>query len=134
MRLIIADDSEVFAQRLIRELSDIDGVDIVAHARTGAEALRAISTLHPEVVILDIQMPDGSGIDVLESLKGEPISPITIVLTSFAFAQYRKKCLRLGASFFFDKSAEFAKVAEVLAQMLRRGSASGEKEAHGGDC
>ena len=123
MRVLVADDSEVFVQRLLRALGEIGGVEIVAQVRTGAEALQAIRNLQPEVVILDIRMPEGSGIDVLESLKRDKTATITIVLTNFAYPQYRKKCLQLGARFFFDKSAEFAKVGEALRRLLLKVSA-----------
>jgi DNA-binding NarL/FixJ family response regulator len=126
MRVLIADDSEVFAQHLLQALGEINGVEIVGHARTGAEALQAVYNLRPEVVILDIRMPGGSGIDVLESMKSEKVTPITIVMTNFNYSQYRKKCLQLGARFFFDKSAEFAKVCEVLRLLAHRASASTE--------
>jgi len=131
MRLLIADDSEPFVRRLIRALSEINGIEIVGRARTGTEALQAICKLQPEVVILDIRMPDGSGIDVLKGLKRGNVTPITMVVTNFAFAQYRRKCLQLGARFFFDKSAEFAKVGEVLTRLLQRGSVSGQQGADG---
>jgi DNA-binding NarL/FixJ family response regulator len=126
MRVLIADDSEVFVRHLLQALGEIKGVEIVGHARTGAEALQAVCNLRPEVVILDIRMPEGSGIDVLESMKREKVTPITIVLTNFNYSQYRKKCLQLGARFFFDKSAEFAKVGEVLRLLAHRASASTE--------
>lgn len=131
MRVLIADDSEVFVQRLLRALGEIGGVEIVARARTGAEAMQAVRNLNPEIVILDIRMPQGSGIDVLESMKREKLSPITIVLTNFAYTQYRKKCLQLGARFFFDKSAEFAKVGEALRQLVHKASASTEEASDG---
>jgi len=130
MKVVIADDSEAFAQRLVQALSEIGGVKIVARARTGTEALQAVCSLRPEVVILDIRMPEGSGIEVLESLKRMKITPVIIVLTNFAFAQYRKRCLQLGARFFFDKSGEFAKVGEVLRE-LHGGSGSGQDRADG---
>jgi DNA-binding NarL/FixJ family response regulator len=127
MRILIADDSEVFVQRLLRALGEIGGVEIVAQARTGAEAMQAVRNLNPEVMILDIRMPQGSGIDVLEGMKRERQAPITIVLTNFAYPQYRKKCLQLGARFFFDKSAEFGKVGEALRRLIHRASASSEE-------
>jgi len=86
--------------------------------------MQAVRNLHPEVVILDIRMPQGSGIDVLESIKREKLAPITMVLTNFAYPQYRKKCLQLGAGFFFDKSAEFARVGDALRRLIHRASAS----------
>jgi len=127
MRILIADDSEVFVQRLLRALGEIGGVEIVAQARTGTEAMQAVRNLNPEVMILDIRMPQGSGIDVLEGMKRERLAPITIVLTNFAYPQYRKKCLQLGARFFFDKSAEFGKVGEALRRLIHRASASSEE-------
>jgi len=120
MKVLIADDSEVFVQRLRQALGEISGVEIVGRARTGAEALRALHGLRPEVMILDIRMPDGTGIDVLKRMKKEEPGPITIVLTNFALPQYRRRCLQLGARFFFDKSADFAEVREVLRGLVHK--------------
>ena len=137
MKVLIADDSEVFVQRLVQALGEISGIEIVARARTGAEALQALREMRPEVMILDIRMPEGSGIDVLKGMQREKLTPIAIVLTNFAFSQYRKKCLQLGARFFFDKSADFNQVREALSGLIQKGSApagSGsrgpEQEAH----
>ena len=69
-------------------------------------------------------MPEGSGIDVLENLKRKKLKLITVVLTNFNYPQYRKKCLQLGARFFFDKSTEFAKVGEVLRRLAHKTSSS----------
>ena len=70
------------------------------------------------MVILDIRMPGGSGIDVLDGMKRDRVTPTVIVLTNYDYPQYRKKCLQSGASFFFDKSAEFEKVAQVLRGLI----------------
>ncbi|MGC9996767.1 MAG: response regulator transcription factor [Terriglobia bacterium] len=129
MRVLIADDSEVFVQRLVQALGEISGVEIVGRARTGAEALQALRDLDPEVVILDIRMPDGTGIDVLEGMRKEKLATITIVLTNFAFPQYRRKCLQLGARFFFDKSAEFAEVREALSGLIHKPPAPAENRS-----
>ena len=126
MKVLIADDSEVFVQRLVRALAEIDGVEIVGRARTGVEALQALRDLHPDVVILDIRMPEGTGIDVLEGMRREKLTPTTIVLTNFAFPQYRRKCLQLGARYFFDKSAEFAEAREALSQLIHKSSESAD--------
>lgn len=131
MKVLIADDSEVFVERLLRALGEINGIEIVGRARTGAEAVQALRQMRPEIVILDISMPDGSGIDVLESMRRENLSPITIVLTALAFSQYRRRCLQLGARFFFDKSTEFTRVSEVLSRLAQEVSASGENRSGG---
>jgi len=69
-------------------------------------------------VILDIRMPGGSGIDVLEDIKKINAAPIVIILTNYPYPQYRKKCMAAGADYFFDKSSEFEKVTEVLKKLI----------------
>ena len=69
MRVLIVDDSEVLVQRLRTGLAEITGIEVVGHANNVADAAREIRKAKPDVVILDIRMPGGSGIDVLEGLK-----------------------------------------------------------------
>ncbi len=122
MKVLIADDSEVIVQRLITMLTEIKGIEIADQAGTVAEATKAVASLRPDVVILDMQMPGGSGLDVLKSMKQDKVSSTVIVLTNFAYPQYRKRCLQNGAEFFFDKSSEFEKVGEVLLGLMGRAS------------
>ena len=122
MRVLIADDSEALVQRLVTTLAKLDGIEIVGHAETVAEAAEGVRNLRPDVVILDIRMPGGSGIDVLDGMKRDRVTPTVIVLTNYDYPQYRKKCLQSGASFFFDKSAEFEKVAQVLRGLINDSS------------
>jgi DNA-binding NarL/FixJ family response regulator len=64
-------------------------------------------------------MPGGSGIEVLRSLKKMTPAPAVIMLTNFAYEQYRKKCEAAGADFFLDKSTEFDQIPLVLEQVRR---------------
>ena len=118
MRLLIADDSELIVDRLIASLQAIKGVEVLDRAGTVEEASEAVRTLRPDVVILDMQMPGGTGLDVLATMKRDQVSCVVIVLTNFAYPQYRRKCLASGANFFLDKSTEFDKVGDVLRSML----------------
>lgn len=123
MKVFIADDSTVLRERLVEMLSELPGIEIVGYAQDVPEALTSIKKLNPDVVILDIRMPGGSGIDVLQEIKKDKQAPLVIVLTNYPYPQYRKKCLGLGADYFFDKSTEFEKITEVVKQMrgiLRR--------------
>lgn len=122
MRVLIADDSKVFVERLMSSLAEVTGIEIVGYAENVPDAMQEIRKAKPDVAILDIRMPGGSGIDVLEGLKKDQFQPIVIVLSNQSSRQYRKKCQQLGARFLFDKSAEFEKVAEVLRTLLRNGA------------
>ena len=115
--VFIVDDSPVVRERLARLIAELPGVDIVGQADIAFEALHAIRKLKPGVVVLDISMPGSSGLYVLETLKREQPCPLVIMLTNFSHEQYRRKCLQLGADYFFDKTNEFEKVIDVLREL-----------------
>ena len=117
MRVFIVDDSDLLLQRLGASLSQMQGIEIVGEARDALKATKLILNLKPDVVILDIRMPAGSGIDVLENIKRATPAPQVIMLTNYPYPQYRKKAEDTGAEFFFDKATEFDKVAEALEEL-----------------
>ena len=114
LNVFIADDSALMRQRMIALLSELPGLNIIAQATNKQEALKSISKYKPDVAILDIRMPGGSGIDVLKYIKKYYPSSCVIMFTNYPFNQYRKKCKEAGADFFFDKSSEFEKLVEIL--------------------
>ena len=114
MKVFIADDSLEVRKRIIAMLSDLQKIDIIGEAENVQEAINSIQELKPDVIILDIRMPGGSGIDVLKKIKKINHVPVIIMLTNYPYPQYRKTCLDAGADFFFDKSGEFEKVVDVL--------------------
>ena len=117
IRVFIADDSVTVRERLTSLLGDMPAVELVGTASDAAAAISAIQQLKPDVVILDIRMPAGSGIGVLRSLQQTAEKPKFIMLTNYPFLQYRKTCLDAGASYFFDKSSEFEKIPQALEQL-----------------
>lgn len=117
IKVFIADDSRVVRERLTTLLNEVAGVEIVGQAENVAEAISAIGNLQPDVVILDIRMPDGSGIDVLRQIKQDGAGPIIIILTNYPFPGYRQRCLQAGADFFLDKSTEFDQIPALFEQL-----------------
>jgi len=114
VKVLFIDDSSIVRDRLKAMLSEVPKIETVSQAKNESEALELLHELKPEVVVLDIQMPGGSGIDLLRKVKKEKRSTLVVVLTNLSDPQYRKKCMDAGADFFFDKSSEFDKVFEVL--------------------
>ena len=118
MRILIADDSAVVRARLISLLADLRGIEVVGQAEDAIEARNLAEKLRPDVAILDLRMPKGSGADVLSDLKKLNPTPKVIMLTNYPHPENRKKCMDEGADYFFDKSNEFQKVVSVLMGML----------------
>ena len=112
--VFIADDSLIVREHLVTMLDELIGIQIVGQAETVAEAINGILELRPDVVILDIRMPGGGGLDVLQAIKQNESAPVVIILTNYPYPGYRQKCLQAGADFFLDKSTEFDQIPELF--------------------
>jgi len=115
--VFVVDDSASLRKRLVEMLSAVDGLEVVGEAQNALAAVSAINNLRPEVVILDIQMPGGTGIGVLREVKRDFPSTVVIMLTDHAEAQYRKRCLELKADYFLAKSTDWKLLIELLIEI-----------------
>src|SRR5437764_1543138 len=77
-----------------------------------------IQRLRPDVVILDLRMANGNGIDVLKTIKITRLETKVIIFSNLSDAQYRKKCLDAGADFFLDKSSDFNQIPGILLKLF----------------
>lgn len=114
MKVLIVDDSAMVQERLLSMLVDQKGIQIVGQAQNGIEALKFIKQQKPHAVILDIRMPGGNGIEVLQDIKNIDPKIKVIMFTNYPYSQYRTKCLKSGADYFLDKSSEFNKIPEII--------------------
>jgi DNA-binding NarL/FixJ family response regulator len=113
-QVLIVDDSEQIRERLVALLAESPQIRIVGQAGSGHEALDALQRLQPDTVILDIRLPDSSGIEVLKMIKARHPEIVVIMLTNFDYAQYRQQCRRLGADYFLNKTLEFEKITPTI--------------------
>ena len=117
MRVVIADDSLVFRDRLRALLDEFGGVQVVGQARDGVEALALTEQANPEALILDLRMPRLDGLEVLRRLRGISQPPAVIVLTNHPDPAYRARCRHLGARFFLDKTRDLERLQGVLTSL-----------------
>ena len=120
MNVLIVDDSQVIQESLSNMLSLIDGITTIERAEDVEGAISATRELKPEVLILDIRIHGGSGIDVLKQVKKEEPTPKVIMLTNYPYSQYKKKCFDEGADFFLDKSTEFAEIGGIFKNLINK--------------
>ena len=114
MQLLLVDDSALIRVSLCELLRSIDGLDTIDTAATLAEGIEWVRNNKPTFAILDLHLPDGNAADALETLKQLAPEMRIAVLTNDASTFNRKKCMRSGADWFFDKSTEFEKIIEVV--------------------
>ncbi len=125
MRVVIADDSAAVRERLAERLAELEGVELAGQSADAPGAIEAIRCLRPDVAILDIRMPGGSGIKVLEAARQLDAPPVVIMLTALDCPQYRTACLAAKADFVFDKADEFNELFDELAQLRGRNGVRG---------
>jgi len=130
-RVLIVDDSARLREGLTSLCSLQSQLEVVGTAGDGVEALEAIRNLKPDVVSLDIRMPRMSGIEVLRAIRRDRLSCTLIVLSAMADEFFRKKCIKLGARYVFDKGTELEKFLRVLghSHKIRRRFPNGQAYA-----
>jgi two-component system response regulator DevR len=118
-RLYYVEDSAELRSRIDRELAGIEGIDVLGHSERASEAIREIQRCQPDIVVLDLQLLEGTGIDVLKAVRGDGERPSVIVLTNHADTTSREHSLKAGARYFFDKSTEFDQFLSTLSRLKR---------------
>ncbi len=119
MRVLIADDSKIIRSRIAKILSEYKVIDSIEEANDVQEAINLLHRNHPNVLILDIEMPGGNGIEVLNAIKHDQYyPPVVIVFTNYPFPEYEKAYMTAGADFFFDKSSEFKLMKKVIENLV----------------
>ena len=113
-RILVVDDSEVICDRLCSLLSEIDNVDVLGRAQNASVGYELYSTLKPDIIILDIRLPDENGISLLQKIKAEDSEIFIIMFTNYPYLPYKKRCKELGADHFFDKSTELKKLIDLI--------------------
>ena len=108
IRVVIADDQQLIRAGFTALLASESDIDVVGQAATGAEAVELVGRLHPDVVLMDIRMPDGDGIWATERIVADPPNAAThiVIVTTFELDDYVIDAIRAGASGFLVKDTE----------------------------
>jgi len=118
MKILLADDSELILKRLKDIVIDYDQVELTGSYRNGMDALNAIRDTQPDLVILDLKMPDLTGLEVLHEIRKENKTMKFVILTLFSSGFYRQKAMNEGADYFFSKEEDFDKIHLLIEEML----------------
>jgi len=102
---------------IIQYLSQLKNLTIVGQSHEAKEAVQMIASLRPHVVIIDAQLKDGLGLDVLQQTKQFELPPVVFMTAVSLFSQYRTECMRLGADYYFQLPDEVESLANTLSQL-----------------
>ena len=122
MKVLIADDSRLMRERIRETISIFSSVEIVCEPENGIQALEELNNHNPDLAILDIRMPDKNGLEILKEYRAKNKTTKIIILTNYAYDQYKDRAFENGADYFYSKSEDFDKIAAVVAAILKNGS------------
>ncbi|MGY5044575.1 response regulator [Streptomyces sp. 900105755] len=114
IRVVIADDQQMVRQGFTVLLNAQPGIEVVGQAVDGLDAVAKVAELTPDVVLMDIRMPELGGIEATRRIVGERPHIRVLVLTTFDLDEYVYEALRSGASGFLLKDASADKLAEAV--------------------
>lgn len=123
--VFLVEDSLAIRARLAATIRAIEGAELVGEAGTVGDAIDGIRSTHPRALILDLQLEDGSGLDVLRAVYPSAPELHVAVLTNYATDQHRRACLDAGAEFFLDKSSDFPRIREIVQMWTARPDGAG---------
>lgn len=106
----------VIRWRIVENIRAMGRFEIVGVAESEDDAVDAIDKLHPDIVITDIRLKDGNGVEVVRRVCAHSYVPCThtFVLTNYAYPEYRHQCSVAGADEFFDKPSEYDRSLELM--------------------
>jgi DNA-binding NarL/FixJ family response regulator len=122
MRVLIADDHPIVRQGLVSVLEDEDDLEVVGTAETGREAVRMVGRLQPDVVLLDLEMPELDGVDAIPLLLAARADLAILVFTAYDTDERVLGAIRAGARGYLLKGASGEEIARAIRVVNAGGS------------
>lgn len=112
--VLIVDDNKSFIDRLMDLMTEYGATNPVITANNYNEAVSMIANKNPEIILLDMNMPGRSGVEVLRYVREEGWECKVIMVTNHSNSSYRKLCQEAGADYFLDKSRDFGQIPSLI--------------------
>ena len=119
LNLLIVDDHEVVRQGLVALLDRREGFQVVAEAGTVAEAVEQARRFHPDIVVLDVRLPDGSGIEACREIRAELPATRVVMLTSYPDEEAVLSAIVAGAAGYLLKQIRARDLVSALEAVAR---------------
>jgi len=115
LRVLLVEDSRVLAERLRESLDGLEQVEVVASVADETAAVTAARENHVDVIILDLQLKEGTGFGVVQRLG--KTRPKIIVFTNYMLPEYQRLASSLGIEYFLNKSIDYERLPQLLAEI-----------------
>ena len=128
LSVLLVDDHEGFINAAVRHLRRLDWVNIAGSAGNGIEAIAQCEALRPDVVLMDLAMPEMGGLQATRLIKAQDNPPFVVIASHFDDAEHREHALRAGADAFVSKLSYIHDVMPLLEKLAGRNVEAGAAE------
>ena len=118
VRVLLVDDSLEFLEAAARFLTEQPWLTIVGRATSGRCALELIEQTSPDLVLIDLAMPEMNGLEATRLIKARPAAPLVMMMTLYDVAEYREAAALVGVDDFITKSAIRSKIIPALERLF----------------
>jgi two-component system OmpR family response regulator len=115
LRVLLVEDSRVLAERLRESIDTLDNVEVVGSVADESAAVAAVRAQRVDVIILDLQLKEGTGFGVLQRLG--KARPKIIVFTNYMLPEYQRLASTLGVEYFLNKSLDYERLPQLLQEI-----------------
>jgi NarL family two-component system response regulator LiaR len=112
--VLLVDDHEGFINAALRHLRRLEWLDVVGRAANGLEAIERSESLRPDVVLMDLAMPEMGGLQATRLIKTQDSPPFVVIASHFDDAEHRTHAMRAGADAFVSKLSYIQEVLPIL--------------------
>lgn len=115
VRVLLVEDSRVLAERLRESLDGLDNVEVIGAVADESAAVAAVRAQSPDVIILDLQLKEGTGFGVMQRLGAA--RPKIIVFTNYMLPEYQRLAESLGVEYFLNKSLDYERLPQLIQEI-----------------
>jgi len=114
IKLLLVDDHAGFLSAVMRHLRKCSWINVVGTAGNGLEAITASERLRPDVIVMDLAMPEMGGLQATRLIRAQDDAPMIVIASHFDDAEHREHALRAGADHFVSKLTYLQGVIDIL--------------------
>jgi DNA-binding NarL/FixJ family response regulator len=115
LRVLLVEDSVVLAQRLRESLDTLENVEVVDSVADESAAVAAVRAKRVDVIILDLQLKEGTGFGVVQRLGKD--RPKIIVFTNYVLPEYQRLAQAMGVEYFLNKSRDYERLPQLIQEL-----------------
>lgn len=119
LRILLVDDHQIVRMGLATIIGQTDDLEVAGEARNGAEAIRQTAALKPDVILMDLMMPNGNGVDATAAIVRDHPSVRILILTTFGLSGEVRRALEAGAAGAIVKDTPYDRILAAIRQAAR---------------